>query len=96
MRRRCPVRARQKLDDATGKVKTLEEESKELAWYGMGRWRNEPDSTVVWTIGNMNQKLKEVSLKHERSQQVTVCPRHHYPPLTPLQSLAIRCQTLTW
>eukprot|EP00668_Euglena_longa_P001823 GGOE01002140.1.p2 GENE.GGOE01002140.1~~GGOE01002140.1.p2 ORF type:complete len:488 (-),score=154.35 GGOE01002140.1:410-1741(-) len=62
-------RTQKKLTEAEEKITALEAGQRDLSWYGMGLWRGEADGRNVWTIGNMNQKLKEASLKQHAGVQ---------------------------
>ena len=59
----------QKLAEAEEKIANLEADKHEQSWYGMGLWRRDEGCRNVWTIGNMNQRLKDATLKHQASAQ---------------------------
>eukprot|EP00992_Anisonema_acinus_P003919 TRINITY_DN14338_c0_g1_i1.p1 TRINITY_DN14338_c0_g1~~TRINITY_DN14338_c0_g1_i1.p1 ORF type:complete len:449 (-),score=59.00 TRINITY_DN14338_c0_g1_i1:30-1376(-) len=46
-------------------LQQLQNERREAAWYGMGGWRQEPDGRCLWSVGNLNQRLKEASMKQQ-------------------------------
>jgi hypothetical protein len=57
-----------KLMEAKTAIQSLTMANRELTWYGMGSWRHDPDGRTVWTIGNMNQRLKGANLKKQAGQ----------------------------
>lgn len=75
--------AKQKLTQTEGQVAALEADQRDLKWYGMGLWHRDNDGSNTWTIGNMTQKLKEVSLKQltpVRMPLLLWSPQHYTHP----------------
>lgn len=66
------ARTQKKLLEAEEKIMKHEGDKHETWWYGMGMWRREEGCRNVWTIGNMNQRLKDANLKHNASAQSQV------------------------
>lgn len=65
------------LQKAKAAIQNLQAERRESAWYGMGGWRQDPEGRCVWSVGNMNQRLKAANLK----QQATAPLQCYLPDL---------------
>eukprot|EP00906_Rhabdomonas_costata_P023107 RCo033254 len=62
-----------KLSEAKSQLQTLQSTVRDLTWYGMGSWRYDQENRALWTFGNVNQRLKEATLKKQSVDPARMC-----------------------